>query len=117
MHCGVDSARSKAMRKKLIGFCITALLIMLSAWSPWLTQQFAESRAVDSFNKAWLSVIDGCGTNCKGCGAINSKRILFGMEVTLEYGCGLMPEDSPEYHERTTGFVSAFGTVHGFPKP
>jgi hypothetical protein len=82
-----------------------------------LTQSFAETRAVNSFNRSWATVIDGCGTNCSGCGAIHSKRVPFGMEVTLEYGCGLMPEDTHEYHEQATGFVSAFGTVHGFPKP
>jgi len=37
--------------------------------------------------------------------------------VTIEYACGLIPEDLPEYHEHTTAFVSALGTVHGFPKP
>ena len=105
------------MRKTLIGLYITALLIALSAWSPWLTQAFAETRAVDSFNKTWASVIDGCGADCKGCGVIKSKRVLFGMEVTLEYGCGLMPEDTSEYHEQATGFVSTLGTVHGFPRP
>jgi len=105
------------MRKILIWLGMTALLIALSAWSPWLTQSFTETRAVESFNRSWLSVIDGCGTNCQGCGAINSKRVPFGMEVTLEYGCGLMPEDTSEYHEQATGFVSAFGTVHGFPRP
>jgi hypothetical protein len=101
----------------LLGIRIAVIVIALSAWSPWLTQSLAETRAVDSFNKAWSSVIDGCGINCKGCGAINSKRVPFGMEVTLEYGCGLMPEDTPAYHEQATGFVSALGTVHRFPKP
>ena len=105
------------MRKKFIGLFITAILTALSVWSPWLTQGFAEVRAEDSFNRAWLSVIDGCGTNCKGCGAIKAQRVPFGVEVTLEYGCGLMRADTPEYHEQATGFVSAFGTVHGFPKP
>jgi hypothetical protein len=105
------------MRRKLILLSFTVLLVALSAWSPWLTQSFAETRAVDSFNKSWSTVIDGCGTSCKGCGAINSKRVPFGMQVTLEYGCGLIPEDTSAYHEQTTGFVSAFGTVHGFPKP
>ena len=103
--------------KLLLGVCIVVVLIALSIWSPWLTQSFAEARAVDSFNKSWSTVIDGCGTNCNGCGAIHSKRVPFGMEVTLEYGCGLMPEDTPTYHEQATGFVSAFGTVHGFPRP
>ena len=106
------------MNKKIIlGVFITVVIIALSAWSPWLTQSFAKTHAVDSFNKSWATVIDGCGTNCKGCGAIHSKRVPFGMEVTLEYGCGLMPEDTPAYHEQATGFVSAFGTVHSFPRP
>ncbi len=99
--------------KILLGVCVIVVVFALSAWSPWLTQSFAEARAADSFNKSWSTVIDGCGTNCKGCGAINSKRVIF----ALEYGCGLMPEDSPTYHEHATGFVSAFGTVHGFPRP
>jgi len=103
--------------KILLGISITLVVVALIAWSPWLTRSFAETRAVDSFNKSWTTVFDGCGTNCKGCGAIHSKRVLFGMEVRLEYGCGLMPEDTPQYHLQATGFVSAFGTVHGFPRP
>jgi len=106
------------MNRKLMRIMFgSMLLIGLLAWSPWLTPSYAETRAVDSFNRSWLTVIDGCGTNCKGCGAIHSKRVPFGIEITLEYGCGLMPEDSAEYHEQATGFVSAFGTVHKFPKP
>ena len=105
------------MRKNILALVILFALIGLFAWSPWLTRSLAEARAVESFNKSWVYVIDGCGTNCKGCGAISSRRVLFGMEVTLGYGCGLMPEDSPEYHERLQGFVSALGTVHGFPHP
>ena len=104
-------------RKLSLSMVITLFLIALSAWSPWLTRSSAENLAVDSFNKAWGTVIDGCGTNCKGCGAIDSGRVPFGAKVTLEYGCGLMPEDTPRYHKRATGFVSAFGTIHGFPTP
>jgi len=103
--------------KILLGISITLVIIALSTWSPWLTQSFAETRAVNSFNHSWTTVLDGCGTNCKGCGAIHSKRVLFGMDVTLEYGCGLMPEDTPQYHVQATGFVSAFNTVHGFQGP
>lgn len=77
-------------RKMILGVFITVIIIALSAWSPWLTQSFVETRAVDSFNHSWTTVVDGCGTNCKGCGAIHSKRVPFGMEVTLEYGCGLI---------------------------
>jgi len=105
------------MYKKILLGAGIILVFALSAWSPWLSQTHAESLAIDSFNKSWATVIDGCGTNCKGCGAINSKRVPFGVEVILEYGCGLMPEDTSEYHEQSTGLVSAFGTVHRFPKP
>ena len=105
------------MRRTLIGLSVAVLLISLSAWSPWLTPSFAETRAVDAFNRSWATVIDGCGTHCTGCGAIKSERVAFGVVVTLEYGCGLMPEDTPAYHEQATGFVSAFGMVHRFPKP
>ena len=77
----------------------------------------AENRVVTSFNKSWKYVADGCGTDCKGCGAVSSTRIPFGILVTLEYGCGMIPEDTPEYHELALAFVSPVGTVHGLPKP
>lgn len=105
------------MRKKIPALAILIIFMGLSAWSPWLTQAGAETRAVNSFNKSWESVIDGCGTNCLGCGAISSRRVLFGSVVTMEYACGLIPEDTPEYHYHATAFVSALGTVHGLPKP
>ncbi|HLO28041.1 MAG TPA: hypothetical protein VK249_02830 [Anaerolineales bacterium] len=92
-------------------------LIMICAWSPWLTETSAAARAVHAFDKAWGSVADGCGTNCQGCGAVSSRRVPFGVLVTIEYACGMLPADLPEYHHRTTAFVSALGTVHGFPKP
>ena len=104
-------------RKSAFGMGVAIFLIVLSAWSPWLTASSAEALAVSSFNKSWATIIDGCGTSCRGCGAVDSRRVPFGVQVTLEYGCGLMPEDTPEYHKRASGFVSAFGTVHGFPAP
>ena len=103
------------MNRKLMYALI--IIVGIFAWSPWLTRSFAETRAVDSFSKAWESVADGCGINCKGCGAVSSQRVPFGVLVTIEYGCGMIPEDTPEYHERTTAFVSTIGTVHGFPRP
>jgi len=106
------------MPKKLSVVVLAALaLAVLCAWSPWLTQASAEVRAVNVFNKAWESVADGCGTNCKGCGAVSSQRVPFGVLVTIDYACGMIPADLPEYHQQTTAFVSVFGTVHGLPKP
>jgi hypothetical protein len=106
------------MTRKFSSAILVALaLVILLSWSPWLTQASAEVRAVRSFNKTWESVADGCGTNCNGCGAISSQRLPFGVLVTIEYACGLIPADSPEYHQRSTAFVSPFGTVHGLPAP
>ena len=96
---------------------VALLLVMLFAWSPWLTQASAEVRAVRAFNNAWEFVVDGCGTNCNGCGVVSSQRLPFGVLVTIEYACGLIPADLPEYHEQTTAFVSPMGTVHGLPTP
>lgn len=92
-------------------------LILICAWSPWLTTDSAEVRAMDVFSQDWESVADGCGMNCKGCGAISSERVPFGVLVTIDYACGMIPADLPEYHRQSTAFVSAFGTVHGLPTP
>lgn len=103
------------MNRKIIYALI--IIVGLVAWSPWLTRASAKNRVVTSFNKSWEYVADGCGTDCKGCGAVSSTRIPFGILVTLEYGCGMIPKDTPEYHKHTHAFVSLFGTVHGLPKP
>jgi len=106
------------MLKRFSSIVLVALVpIVIAAWSPWLTQASAESRAVNSFNKAWEFVADGCGTSCKGCGAVSSQRVPFGALVTIDYACGMIPADVPEYHQQATGFVSGFGTVHGLPTP
>jgi hypothetical protein len=106
------------MPRKIPSVILAFLVLTLTlAWSPWLTRASGEQRAVDSFNRAWALVVDGCGTSCKGCGAVSSQRVLFGVQVTIDYACGLIPADLPEYHQQTTVFVSPLGTVHGLPKP
>ena len=105
------------LRKVLLLFLVALVFFTIFAWSPWLTRASAETRAVNSFNKAWEFVADGCGTNCNGCGAVSSRRVPFGTLVTVEYACGLIPADLPEYHHQAMAFVSTLGTVHGLPKP
>ena len=82
MYQFVWQAKGVGMNKKLIYAFI--IIVGLIAWSPWLTRTSAESRVVASFNKAWEFVADGCGTDCKGCGAVSSQRVPFGVLVTLE---------------------------------
>jgi hypothetical protein len=104
-------------RKISSSILVVFALPILFAWSPWLTRAYAETRAVEAFDKAWEFVVDGCGTNCKGCGTVSSQRVPFGVLVTIEYACGLIPADTPEYHQRATAFVSSLGTVHRIPEP
>lgn len=104
------------MRKRylLLSFL---LLLALTAWAPWVTADFARARVEAGFVQSWQGVADGCGLNCKGCGVVRVEKTLFGARVTLEYACGLLPSDSPEYHQRSAGWVSFLGTLHGFPRP
>jgi hypothetical protein len=105
------------MRRTLfLPFVLLAVFGIL-LWSPWITQEAAEQRTEQALQGTWLNVADGCGIGCNGCGAVQSQRVPFGVLVTLEYGCGLLPADTPEYHEKTVVFVSTFGTVHGIPNP
>lgn len=102
-------------RTGLVVGVLVGLLLLL--WAPWLSADAAQQRAVTAFQSAWSGVSDGCGFNCQGCGAVGATRTAFGWRVEVEYACGLLPADLPEYHRRDTLFVSALGTVHGINRP
>lgn len=99
----------------LIGLCCAALGLLARA--PWLTAEAAQERAASAFTASWSGVPDGCGLNCKGCGAVGAERAALGWQVEIEYACGLLPADLPEYHRRATLYVSPIGTVHGLDRP
>ena len=103
-------------RTLLLPFVVLAIFGLL-LWSPWITREAAELRTEQALLDAWQNVADGCGINCNGCGAIQSQRMPLGVLVTLEYGCGMLPTDTPEYHEKAIAFVSTFGKVYGIPEP
>lgn len=103
---------------KRAGIVLGLLVVLpLLLWAPWLNAEAAQQRAVASFTSAWSGVSDGCGFDCLGCGAVGATRTAFGWRVEVEYACGLLPADLPEYHRRDTMFVSALGTVHGIKRP
>jgi hypothetical protein len=104
-------------RKLLISLTIAIIVFGILAWSPWISGQYAKERAVAEFERAWLNVADGCGFACHNCGAEAWKRVPFGAQVTLEYACGMLPEDSPEYHQQINVYVSSLGKVYGVPTP
>ncbi|HEY45397.1 MAG TPA: hypothetical protein G4O14_01285, partial [Anaerolineae bacterium] len=72
--------------------------------------QYAEDKVIDQFNSIWEGVVDGCGV-------IGTERTLLGYKVEIEYGCGLIPEDSPQYHQIDHAFVSVFGIVTELDAP
>jgi hypothetical protein len=102
-------------RKTLLPILLLVLVLVL--WSPWINESYAKERSVTEFERAWLNVADGCGFACHGCGATTWKKIPFGARVTLEYACGMLPADSPEYHQQANVFVSSLGMVYGLPTP
>ena len=105
------------MKRKSLLLIIILILLVLVFWSPWINGQYAKERAVAEFERAWLNVADGCGFACHDCGAVTAKKVPFGAQVTLEYACGMLPADSPDYHQQASVFVSPLGMVYGLPTP
>ncbi|MBI2233188.1 MAG: hypothetical protein HYU56_04665 [Candidatus Aenigmarchaeota archaeon] len=104
------------INKRILIFIIGIILLLIITWSPWITNTYAERLASEGFTAEWQDVMDGCGFNCNGCGIKESQRTLFGVNVKIEYACGMLPSDSPEYHRTDTVFVSFLGTIHGLQK-
>lgn len=103
------------MRKKISFFVIVCIITVVLAWSPWITPATASKLAETQFNRAWNTVIDGCGTSGNNLGAKDFRKVPFGASVTLDYQCGLVMPDEPVLH--TTVYVSFFGLAFGYPKP
>ena len=103
------------MQRKMSFLVLLIAITSLCAWSPWITQDIAFKLAETQFNKAWNTVIDGCGTFGDDLGAKDFHKVPFGAYVTLDYQCGLVMPDEPALH--TNIFVSFFGIAFGYPKP
>lgn len=99
-----------SIRKK-ITLIVGVILLLLLLPSP-ISRAYAKFWAVTSFHLSQSGVIDGCGFNCDGCGVKDIQKRWLGYSVTLEYACGLLPRDAPEFHQTQTVFVSFLGTVH-----
>ena len=96
------------MNKKItiviIGFLI---LLVLLAWSPWITKTYAEKKVIEAFEESQKGIVDGCGFNCEGCGIANSNKMLFGYKVNIKFKCGMK-----NYFREDTKFVSFIGNVY-----
>ncbi|MFH0852334.1 MAG: hypothetical protein V1845_01890 [bacterium] len=103
-------------KNTLVLISVLLVILILAAWSPWITKSYAENKTVKTFEDGQKGIVDGCGFNCTGCGVISSNKIIFGYSVVIEYGCGFrMPEDE-DLNGETTIFVSFIGTVHNLKK-
>jgi len=100
------------MKEKWILIVVLLIVILIFAWSPWVTKDFAEQKVLDDFSKKWYQVQDGCGFNCLGCGVHSSSKTIFGYEVLILYDCGLKAGPSPIPPYQSKLFVSFLGTVH-----
>ncbi len=96
-----------------------SLLVMagLVVWAPWLVPESAEEQVIHAFEAAWDGIIDGCGFSCQGCGVVGSQRRPAGIAVEIEFGCGMLPSDSQEFHQTAVVLLSALGSIHGLPSP
>jgi len=103
------------MRSRTLIWVLIFVLTGLCAWSPWLTEVTASELAETQFNKAWIGIIDGCGTSGQELGATDFRKVPFGAYVTLAYQCGLAMSGEPAFH--TTVYVSFTRIAFGYPKP
>ena len=99
-------------RKIALRIIFVVASIILFAFSPWITKDIAENRAIRAFQNDQKDIVDGCGFNCDGCGVVTSEKVLFGYHVQIEYACGLISKDIRENHQLKNVFVSFLGTVH-----
>jgi hypothetical protein len=98
------------MNNKRIVLIIVLVFFLILAWSPWITKEYAEKKAADTFNSAQNGIIDGCGLNCEGCGVVSSQKLLFGHSVILRNKCGIKNN-----YRDAKEFVSVFGIVFLLP--
>ncbi len=105
------------MRIRFLVALALVLGLSLLAWAPWETPSRYANRVERAFARAWEGIVDGCGLDCARCGARPTVRVPFGYLMDLEYACGMMPADLPEYHEQAIVLVTVFGSIHGMPVP
>ncbi len=78
---------------------------ILLAWSPWITEDYAE-RAVDaSLHEKWDNTCDGPSWNIT-----SASRSFFGASVYVTFTVGF-PAYLEPHTENTTYFISCFGTI------
>lgn len=95
--------------RNLILLIAVVIFVVLAAWAPWITKEYAEQRVIDDFESSIRAQIDdGCRISCHECGVKTSSKELFGYNVLIQLECG--PTEG--LYSQETKFVSFLGTVH-----
>ena len=88
-------------------------IVLMLVWSPWLTSTQATHLVNTAFDRKWHGIADGCSLGKAGIQSV--RRVALGYTATIEYACGMLPSNSPEFYRRATVYVSPLATVHGLP--
>jgi hypothetical protein len=97
------------MNKKILIAVLIVIIAIIGflAWGPWASEAQAKDAAKAAFEAKWAGVADGC--SFKQFGAVEKK--IFGYEVTINAGCGMiLPGQEPQTYQEKY-FISSFGTT------
>ena len=101
----------RSRRFSALATCL--MVIVLLVWSHWLTPTRATRLARSAFETKWQGVADGCGFVGPGVRAV--QRAALGYTISIDYACGMLPSDSPKFHQHADVYVSPLATVHQLP--
>jgi len=109
--------------KKILIITSLIILLILLAWSPWITKDYSKTLILTRFNQSWYGVNDGCGsfnqiTNRIEPDLITLQKIPFGYKVHIEYDCG-MTIYNPYINSKSKQdniYISPLGKVYGLEK-
>jgi hypothetical protein len=98
--------------KKLRIF-IGIILVIVCAWSPWVTKDNVTEIVENRFASLWRNVTD----NPHVVGLADITKIPFGIRAVTLYAGGLGGSIDEKPHRGETVFISFLGTVHGLSSP
>jgi len=99
----------RVSRKIVFIVCIGILsILILLAWSPWITEEYAEKTVDDWMYDRWKDVVDGCSWEIE-----DSFRVPFGVVVVLHIRAGFPGAGNftGKYLVSSLGMVSQIGEL------
>ncbi|MEK6830152.1 MAG: hypothetical protein AABY15_08615 [Nanoarchaeota archaeon] len=111
----LNKDRKNYTKLNIIGASLIILLILF-AWSPWITKNYSQTLVLEKFNQRWYGIDDGCGSFNQTTSRIEPdlitlQKTLFGYKGYIEYYCGMLNINSKP--EQDNIFISPLGTIYG----